>query len=192
MDIALGFLDPLILDKTYIWSLSYLSTGHNSSSDVDLSANPDQTFMSMWTRDNIYRQCISIFFITQCGACSLYFILSGMSYYLVFDRRLEHHPLFLKNQVRQEIYSALAAIPVINILTLPWFLAEIHGYSLLYEDVNSYGWTWLAVSALLYISFNDLAIYWIHRLEHHSSVYKYVHKAHHKWIGITLFYLLQD
>jgi lathosterol oxidase len=31
--------------------------------------------------------------------------------------------------------------------------------------------------------FNDLGIYWIHRLEHHPSIYKYVHKPHHKWIS---------
>jgi lathosterol oxidase len=192
MDIILEFLDPLVLDKTYTWTLSYLSTSYNSSSDVDVSANPNQASTSMWTRDSIYRQCVSIFLITQFGACFLYFFFSSLSYYFVFDRRLEYHPRFLKNQVRQEIHSALAAIPVINILTLPWFLAEIRGYSLLYMDVSSYGWTWLAISALLYISFNDFAIYWIHRLEHHPSIYKYIHKPHHKWIGILLTYLLQE
>jgi lathosterol oxidase len=31
--------------------------------------------------------------------------------------------------------------------------------------------------------FNDLGIYWIHRLEHHPSIYKYIHKPHHKWIS---------
>jgi lathosterol oxidase len=27
----------------------------------------------------------------------------------------------------------------------------------------------------------DLAVYWIHRLEHHPALYKHVHKPHHKW-----------
>jgi lathosterol oxidase len=68
-------------------------------------------------------------------------------------------------------------------LTLPWFLAEVRGYSLLYSDISTYGWTWFIVSFFLYMTFNDVAIYWIHRLEHHPRVYKHIHKPHHKWIG---------
>lgn len=101
----------------------------------------------------------------------------------IFDRRLEYHPRFLRHQVRQEIKSSLSAVPVINILTLPLFLAEVRGKSLLYSEVSDYGWPWLVISSILYMAFNDLAIYWIHRLEHHPSVYKYIHKPHHKWIG---------
>ena len=79
--------------------------------------------------------------------------------------------------------SSLSAVPFINLLTLPIFLAEVRGKSLLYADTSDYGWPWLLISATLYMAFNDFAIYWIHRLEHNPSVYKYIHKPHHKWIG---------
>lgn len=182
MDVALEFLDPLVFDKAYAWALPHPGAGFSNSSDVNnlLAAGAAPT--SLWTRDNIYRQCISLLLITQIGATSLYFVFSALSYYLIFDRRLEYHPRFLKNQVRQEIKSSMTAVPFINILTLPWFLGEVRGYSLLYGD-NKYGWSWLVISTLLYMAFNDVAIYWIHRLEHHPSVYKYIHKPHHKWIG---------
>ncbi|KEY81548.1 sterol desaturase [Aspergillus fumigatus] len=170
MDVALEFLDPLILDKAYAWLLP-------SEPNV-----PDPT--SRWDRDNVYRQVISILVLTQLGATSLYLFFSALSYYFVFDRRLEYHPRFLPNQVRQEIKSSLSAIPFINILTLPWFLAEVRGKSMLYRSVSDYGWPWLVVSSILYMAFNDIGIYWIHRLEHHPSVYKYIHKPHHKWIAI--------
>ncbi|KAH2043357.1 hypothetical protein KXV43_006169 [Aspergillus fumigatus] len=171
MDVALEFLDPLILDKAYAWLLP-------SEPNV-----PDPT--SRWDRDNVYRQVISILVLTQLGATSLYLFFSALSYYFVFDRRLEYHPRFLPNQVRQEIKSSLSAIPFINILTLPWFLAEVRGKSMLYRSVSDYGWPWLVVSSILYMAFNDIGIYWIHRLEHHPSVYKYIHKPHHKWIVPT-------
>ena len=184
MDVALELLDPLVFDKAYAWALPHPGAGFGTnSSDVNnlLAANATPT--SLWDRDNIYRQSISILLITQFGASALYFIFSALSYYFIIDRRLEYHPRFLKNRVRQEIQSSMWAVPFINILTLPWFLAEVRGHSLLYGDVKSYGWSWLVVSSLLYMAFNDVAIYWIQRLEHHPSVYKYIHKPHHKWIG---------
>lgn len=179
MDVALEFLDPLVLDKAYAWALPHPGAGFANSTGAAYSSAP----ASLWPRDNIYRQIVSLLVITQVGATSLYLIFSALSYYLIFDRRLEYHPRFLQNQIRQEIRSSLSAVPVINILTLPWFLAEVRGKSLLYQDVADYGWSWLLVSSVLYMAFNDFAIYWIHRLEHHPSVYKYIHKPHHKWIG---------
>lgn len=182
MDVALEFLDPLILDKVYAGVSSYAGVSLSNSLHSNLSvADTPPTFL--WPRDNIYRQMISILVITQLGATSLYLIFSALSYYFIFDRRLEYHPRFLQNQIRQEIKSSLSAVPVINILTLPLFLAEVRGKGLLYSKVSDYGWPWLLFSSILYMASNDLAIYWIHRLEHHPSVYKYIHKPHHKWIG---------
>lgn len=182
MDVALEILDPLILDKAYAWALPASSPGFTNSSSATLLA-AGSPLTSQWPRDNIYRQIVSLLTITQLGATSLYLFFSALSYYLVFDRRLEYHPRFLKNQVRQEIKSSLFAIPFINLMTLPVFLAEVRGKSLLYARTSDYGWPWLVVSTVLYMAFNDFAIYWIHRLEHHPSVYKYIHKPHHKWIG---------
>lgn len=190
MDVALELLDPLILDKAYAWALPHPGVAGGLGND----SYPNASFAgagptSLWPRDNIYRQITSILAVTQFGATSLYLIMSALSYYFIFDRRLEYHPRFLKNQVRQEIKSSMSAVPVINILTLPWFLAEVRGKSLLYADVSEYGWSWLLISTVLYMAFNDIGIYWIHRLEHHPSVYKYIHKPHHKWISGSLPFL---
>lgn len=195
MDVILEVLDPVVLDKVYAWALPHPgATGGisnssasayaaNSTAGLDFSSAAAPDSASLWPRDNIYRQITSILALTQLGATSLYFFFSALSYYFIYDRRLEYHPRFLKNQVRQEISSSMRAVPVINILTLPWFLAEVRGHSLLYGDVSEYGWPFLLVSTVLYMAFNDIGIYWIHRLEHHPSVYKYVHKPHHKWIS---------
>jgi len=118
MDVALELLDPLVFDKAYAWALPHPGAGFGTnSSDVNnlLAANATPT--SLWDRDNFYRQSISILLITQFGASALYFIFSALSYYFIFDRRLEYHPRFLKNQVRQEIQSSMWAVPFINILT---------------------------------------------------------------------------
>ncbi|KAK9419576.1 hypothetical protein SUNI508_07312 [Seiridium unicorne] len=185
MDTALELLDPLVLDKAYAYfHPATLAPGAiaNSTSPFDTAAVPP---VSAWPRDNIIRQSISIMVITQLGASMLYWFFSALSYYFIFDRRLEYHPRFLKNQVSMEIKSSMNAIPWINLMTFPIFLAEVRGKSLLYSDVNEYGWAWMGISTLLFMVFNDITIYWIHRLEHHPSVYKYVHKPHHKWIVPT-------
>lgn len=187
MDTALEILDPLVFDKAYAYFLpakapSALNSNATTGIPIDVNAAP--TYGSIWARDNIIRQCISIFIVTQIGASAIYFFFSFLSYFFVFDRRLEYHPRFLKNQIRQEITMSMRAIPWINIMTLPFFLAEVRGHSLLYTRVDDYGWTWMLVSTVLFMIWNDFMIYWIHRLEHHPSVYKYVHKPHHKWISM--------
>lgn len=192
MDVILEILDPIALDKVYAWALPHPgapgdfhsnSSYLNSSLEFDAAAAAAAPASSLWPRDNIYRQIVSILFLTQLGATSLYFFFSALSYYFIYDRRLEYHPRFLKNQVRQEISSSMRAVPVINLLTLPWFLAEVRGHSLLYDNVSDYGWSFLVLTTIMYMAFNDIGIYWIHRLEHHPSIYKYIHKPHHKWIS---------
>lgn len=34
----------------------------------------------------------------------------------------------------------------------------------------------------MFLFFNDMMIYWIHRGLHHSKVYKHIHKTHHRWL----------
>ena len=182
MDAALELLDPLILDKAYAYFVPRDATLNNNATFSIDKPNP-LSYGSAWPRDDVLRQCISILVLTQIGACALYWIFSALSYYLIFDRRLEYHPRFLKNQIRQEIVSSMSAVPFINILTLPIFLAEVRGKSFLYTNIDDYGWSWVAASTLLFMVWNDFLIYWIHRLEHHPSVYKFIHKPHHKWIG---------
>lgn len=41
-----------------------------------------------------------------------------------------------------------------------------------------------------FLVFTDYGIYWVHRTLHHPSVYKYVHKPHHKWLSMSLLPLL--
>ena len=192
MDAILELLDPYVFDHGYAYFFPQQTqlqstTYGNSTSFADSSKNFDDeyslNFGSSLPRDDIYRQSASILMIAGFGAAFIYVISAALSYYFVFDRRLEYHPRFLKNQIKLEIQSSFTAIPIIDLLTLPFFLGEVRGHSLLYTRIDEYGWWWLGASTILYMVFNDLGISWIHRLEHHPSIYKYVHKPHHKWIS---------
>jgi lathosterol oxidase len=194
MDIVLNLCDDYIFDKFYSHYFPYPHTpsilepfnstySHNSIHTSYPALHSTSTSSTTFPRDNLLRQAISLYSIALIGALILYYLFCSLSYFLFFDRRLEHHPRFLKNQIRMEIKSSMIAAPWIDLFTLPWFLAEVRGKSKLYEDVGEYGWTYLVGSVAAYLFFTDFSIYWIHRLEHHPRIYKYIHKPHHKWIS---------
>ncbi|KAI8459565.1 C-5 sterol desaturase [Phakopsora pachyrhizi] len=249
MDIILRQADDIFLDK--LWARFFPLTGEvKSTSVIDLlpsisrpmstspisclnsSFSQDQLCqISQLPRDNIVRQTISIFFLIYVGILAMYLILSSFSYHFLFDHELLNHPKFIRNQVMLEIKSSLKAIGPMDMLSVPWFLAEVRGHSMIYDNVNEIrginispilnyldswvredgpdplkmfirkfvgnynhdefrilgGWTYLIFSFLLFFAFTDFSIYLVHRWEHHPSVYKHIHKAHHRWVIPTPF-----
>lgn len=118
----------------------------------------------------------------------MYLIGSAIMYYAFFDKTLLHHPKYLKGQIKMEIKQGLSAMPVMAILTAPIFLAEVQGWTKLYDFADEAPfslYTWLQYP--LFIAFTDTGIYWIHRWLHLPAVYRQLHKPHHKWIVPTPF-----
>lgn len=134
---------------------------------------------------NIWRQFISLYIITLFGILLFYLVFSTLSYFLIFDKEQEKHPKFLKNQIKREISVALNSFPWMALMTVPWFLAEVRGYSRLYSEVGD--WKYLLASAIAFLAFTDMMIYWIHRWLHHPILYGRIHKPHHYWIIPTPF-----
>ncbi|KAN0138832.1 hypothetical protein V8E53_003220 [Lactarius tabidus] len=151
------------------------------------SHDPSLLTVSAWPRDYIPRQLISLSAITLIGIVFLYFIFAGLSYRYIFNHEMMNHPRFLKDQVKLEIQCSLRAFPGMTLLTLPWFEAEVRGYSKLYDNVDDFGLAYLFFSIPFFLVFTDYGIYWVHRLLHHPLIYKYVHKPHHKWLIPTPF-----
>ncbi|KAF8071668.1 fatty acid hydroxylase [Lyophyllum atratum] len=143
--------------------------------------------LSAWPRDYIPRQMVSLCALTLIGIHVMYFLFAWLSYTFLFNKDMMRHPRFLKNQIKLEIQCSLRAFPGMMLLTLPWFQAEVMGYSRLYEGLDTYGYLYLFASAPLFLLFTDYCIYWIHRGLHIPFFYKTLHKSHHKWIIPTPF-----
>ncbi|KAJ7094622.1 fatty acid hydroxylase [Mycena belliarum] len=152
------------------------------SFDASYSALAQPLQISAWPRDYIPRQVLSLSLITLVGIHLLYFVFAGLSYRYIFNHEMRKHPRFIKNQEKLEIQSSLRAFPLITLLTLPWFLAEVQGYSKMYDGVATYGYFYLFASAPFFLLFTDYCIYWVHRWLHLPFFYKHLHKPHHKWI----------
>lgn len=200
MDLVLHLADNYVLDK--VWA--HLLPLNDDPPYVMSSSNftsMSHTAQSAWSRDYIPRQIISLTVVTLIGIHALYFIFAWLSYKFIFNHDMMRHPRFLENQVKLEIQTSLKAFPVMTLLTLPWFQAEVMGYSKLYDNVEDYGWAYFALSipwsvfsvliptfthhmCISFLLFTDFGIYWVHRLVHHPSIYKTIHKPHHKWISV--------
>ncbi|KAF8348953.1 fatty acid hydroxylase, partial [Amanita rubescens] len=170
MDLVLRVCDDLFLDK--VWAklvpvsafTTFLAPSHFSNSSLGLPvAN-----IGTWT------QFISFLPHPPMRAAEL------SAYYSTSS------PLSA-NQVKLEIQTSLRSFPGMTLLTLPWFQAEVMGYSKLYDGLDTYGYFYLFASIPLFLLFTDYCIYWIHRWLHVPFLYKFIHKPHHKWLVPTPF-----
>jgi lathosterol oxidase len=204
MDIVLEVSDRFLFDYMYAWlhpsklhdfpelaaanvSARQFSTWEYKPATAFFSVEPSEAaYMSEWARDNIYRQSLSLFLIMWIFGLIVYFIFASLSYLFVFDKKTMQHPKFLKNQVWLEIKQANQALPVMALFTFPALVAEVRGYSKLYDTTADGPGRWYDFFQFpLFLVFTDLFIYLIHRGLHHPLVYKRLHKPHHKWIMPT-------
>jgi Delta7-sterol 5-desaturase len=145
-------------------------------------------YESSLSRDNGWRQLMTLFAITLVFGNILYFVCSGLSYWLVFDKSTFKHPKFLKDQVKLEIKQAMSGMVGMAALTAPCFWLDVRGYAKLYDHPDEAPfWLYNFLQFPFFLLFTDMLIYFIHRGLHHPSIYKTLHKAHHKWIMPTPF-----
>jgi len=205
MDVVLEGFDTYLFDRIYAqWFPASNATITTNSGDwkaqaanhSDYQFYPASNYLSFppsswihrssWPRDNIWRQTLSLHLITCLFGIAVYFVCASLSYYFVFDKNTSNHPKYLKNQVRLEIQQTLRSIPVMAIFTTPVFVAEVCGYSKLYDTTQDGPGMWYNLLQFpLFFVFTDFSIYWIHRGLHHPLIYRHLHKAHHKWIMPT-------
>jgi lathosterol oxidase len=153
-----AIIDIPVVDSKWSQLVSYLPhpplPPHELSSSIlsyssSISAAHTPRLISAWPRDYIPRQVLSLFAMTSIGITILYFTFAWLSYKFIFNHDMMRHPRFLKNQIKLEIQCSLRAFPGMILLTLPWFQAEVMGYSKLYDDVEQYGWFYLFASVPL-------------------------------------------
>lgn len=147
------------------------------------------TFSSLLPRNNLLRELVNLWAIVTVFGWLLYLLAASLSYVFIFDKTIFNHPRYLKNQMSMEIKLALSAIPLMSLLTCPWFMMELNGHSKLYMDVDweHNGLRNILLEFISFIFFTDCGVYFAHRWLHWPAVYKALHKPHHKWLVCTPF-----
>jgi lathosterol oxidase len=118
------------------------------------------------------------------GGLTIYFVLSGASYLLFFVLGHERfHPTYQADPRANRSAMKLGALGTLGnaLLMLPFQLLIANGYGRIYWDVAEHGWAWLALSFVLYLTFTETCIYWIHRALHTELGYRWLHQYHHEW-----------
>jgi sterol desaturase/sphingolipid hydroxylase (fatty acid hydroxylase superfamily) len=59
--------------------------------------------------------------------------------------------------------------------------------TLIYQDKNEYGLLYYYLSFPIMFLMHDTYFYWVHRLMHNPSIFRYVHKVHHRSTNPTPF-----
>jgi len=178
MDLVLSIADEYVLDKVWAFivpasvftspslnisqssfapiasrhrqSWHHLLVSHLPHPPLPTTLDPSTLIpLSAWPRDYIPRQLVSLSVVTLIGIFVLYLLFAGLSYQYIFNHDMMNHPRFLKNQVKLEIQCSFRAFPGMTLLTLPWFQAEVRGYSKLYDNVDDYGLAYLLFSVPL-------------------------------------------
>lgn len=153
-------------------------------------------FVASTNEWNIWLQFAFITTIVTIFGALLFTIACPISYYIFFVWKKDvYHPdsgpQQFPGQLKMEIIMSYKAFPFLSILTAPFFVLELRGYSKLYWNYsaqNPFSWIELLIASIFFLVFTDTGIYWIHRFEHTFPwIYKYIHKPHHKWINPTPF-----
>jgi lathosterol oxidase len=84
-----------------------------------------------------------------------------------------------RGQFRKEMgFSFLSSIIFSLVITISLLLWQ-KGYTLVYLDIDQYGWAWLPLSLLISFIIHEVYYYWAHRWMHRPKIFRYVHSVHH-------------
>lgn len=85
-----------------------------------------------------------------------------------------------KQHFQHDLGYSASTFFVFAIMDVVLICLQSKGYTLLYFDINQYGWAWSLISFALLLFINDTFFYWSHRGMHHPSLYKFFHRIHHE------------
>lgn len=116
-----------------------------------------------------------------------YFLVAGGAHWLFYSalrQSVGSRSLRLKPPLMQSIFRdiqlsslstlvfALGAASIVSLYDL--------GATLLYSDLDKYGWEYLGFSFVVVLILQDAYFYFIHRLFHHPSLFRCFHRGHHR------------
>jgi lathosterol oxidase len=194
MDVILDRLDPVLLDDVYSSARQLAATICANGTESAWSQFPESSSVidktkqrlcylvtdpSLWHRHGLWRQSISIFLLTWLSSSVFYLLFGTICYYRNFDRSLKKQPKFRPNQIRSEIADSLWVLLVLNVLTVPIFVAQVRGLARIYAFGTGSAWYEVAQYPL-FVLFSDTCMYWLHRAFHHPVLFKMSHHKHHR------------
>lgn len=138
------------------------------------------------TQHDFIRVFVLYWIILVIGGALLYFLASGLSYYVIFklfpNQLLDEDDKKVKpDQIKMEIITSLRGIPTVSALTAVMYMIHWAGYGRLYSSISDYGWFYLISSLVGFLLFTDCLIFFIHYALHWKPLYDRFHVTHHSF-----------
>lgn len=124
----------------------------------------------------------------------VFFGIASMAYFVMWKKFKNYFSKFKiqKNMPREgavgvEIVQSCLVLLCTSIISLRVGVMENYKLGLVYDNIFERGLAYYFFSVVLIFILADAFYYWVHRLMHHKSIYKYTHKIHHNSVRVTPF-----
>jgi sterol desaturase/sphingolipid hydroxylase (fatty acid hydroxylase superfamily) len=119
----------------------------------------------------------------------------SITYLLVwkkFRHRLRHRRIQVpgrvdREQINSELRNSFFTLLVSALFTSIIFYLNTKGYTKIYSKYSEHSPFYAIAGFFFLLLIDDTWFYWIHRLLHHPSIFRYVHAVHHKSIDVNPF-----
>lgn len=119
-----------------------------------------------------------------------YFLIAGIPFilfYYLFKNKMEIYKIqkriLKKSDFKREIFYSSQTTLVFTLIAFIILFTPLRQYTLVYNNLDDFPYWWIAVSLILSLIIHDTYFYWMHRLLHHKTIYRYAHAVHHKSIN---------
>lgn len=144
---------------------------------------PDAFYMKNWSMEKFNIQWWHV----MISLSLRYLMFSGVAYivFYIWRRpalcRFKIQPAFPKSTtVRTELLFSMITILIFALAFYGIVFSPLRAYTLIYTDFHEYSVIYFVLSFVLVILIHDTYFYWIHRLMHWRTIFKYVHHIHHR------------
>jgi len=118
---------------------------------------------------------------------SRYFLAASVAFlifYILFKQKLSYKKIqkrFPKvpDYLREAGYSLITML-IFSVLIMVLNSSPIAEHTTRYQNISDYGWGYYFLAFPIMFVLHDFYFYWVHRLMHHKTLFKYVHLVHHR------------
>jgi len=121
----------------------------------------------------------------------LFAVVGYVIFYVIGKKKLAHRKIQAtmpnRTTIGREIRTSLPILAIFGTLAILIIYLIRNGYSQFYFDFSNRGYPYFIGSIFLLMVLHDTWFYWIHRLMHLPSMYKWLHRTHHLSVNPTPF-----
>lgn len=108
----------------------------------------------------------------------LLFWVIGKKYFQTI--RIQEVQKATNRHFRHDVLYSINSFFVFAIMDIILLNLNSKGYTLIYSEIDQYGWAWAVLSFILLFLIGDAYFYWSHRIMHQPYLYKFFHRVHHE------------